>query len=176
MSKPAIISAEEALESGKSLVKKTGKNIAKSAGDTAKAAVSQITGAPSDTNLQTDQHTKDFVKDLYGKTINNNSHKTSNKSQQANTQTQSPDDSNKNLSSEEQQELMNLRKKLHDEVYYDKLVNPRKGQPEERPAEKVEKEKQEEMIELQKKEEKKPPPLAVQRAMTKTEKFPGGGG
>lgn len=174
MSKPAIVNAEEALEAGKSLTKKTGKSAVSSAGNIVKTAVSQITGSSSDNSSQADQDTKDFVKGLYG---------TSGKQQAISKKNQSSSSQNTNDSSlvknpEEQEKLAKVRadlKKRHDEFYYQPLVNPPKQQ-EERPAEKVEKEKQEEMIDLQKKEREKPPPLAVQRAQTKTEKFPGGGG
>lgn len=64
--------------------------------------------------------------------------------------------------------LVALRKQLHDEFYYNPLVNP-KNQEEERPAERVERQEKEEMQDLQQKEADKPAPIAVQRAQTSTE-------
>ncbi len=81
----------------------------------------------------------------------------------------------KDKSSEEQKELMQLRQQLHKEVYYDPTFNPVKKQ-EERPAEKVEQEKKQEMMDLQEKEEKKPQPLAVTREQNKAEMFRGASG
>ncbi|MDO8460893.1 MAG: hypothetical protein Q7S38_00460 [bacterium] len=74
----------------------------------------------------------------------------------------------------EKAEIRQKLQKLHDETYYNPTFNPPKNQ-EEKPLEKVEREKQEEMQDLQKKEEEKPPPL-VQRAQQKTERFPGTSG
>lgn len=81
----------------------------------------------------------------------------------------------KDKSPEKQKELMELRNKLHKENYYDPTFNPVKKQ-EERPAEKVEQEKKQEMAELQEKEAKKPPPLAVVREQNKAEMFRGASG
>jgi hypothetical protein len=79
---------------------------------------------------------------------------------------------------EEQKKIIELRNQLHKENYYDPTFNP-KNPPaggEERPAEKVENEKKQEMMELQKKEGKKPPPLAVVREQNKAEQFRGAAG
>ena len=76
---------------------------------------------------------------------------------------------------EDQKKLIELRNQLHKENYYDPTFNPVKKQ-EERPAEKVEKEKKVEMQELQQKEAKKPPPLAVVREQNKAEMFRGASG
>ncbi len=175
MNKGGVLNAEEALESGISLAKKAGKSMSKVASDTAKAATSQVGISPQ----AQDQSTKDFVKDLYGA---GKKSQQSGGNQASNPQAASPQNpTNADLpkSPEEQQKLAEVRtnlQKRHDEFYYEPLVNPKKDKPEERPAEKVEIEKQQEMVDLQKKEEKKPPPLSIQRAQTKTEKFPGGGG
>ena len=59
MSKGGVLNAEEALESGVSLVKKAGKGVSKAVSDTAKAATSQVGISPQ----AADQSTKDFVKD-----------------------------------------------------------------------------------------------------------------
>ena len=163
-----IPSGEEALEAGISMLKRAGKSAGSIASDTAKAAVSQ-TGIP----VANDQETQDFVKDLYapgGKKQNS-----------ANT-AQAPQNSNQDdatgsqKSVQEQQDLQALRKKLHNEVYYHKLINPNQGQSEERQAEKVEREKQQEMVDLQEKEKEKPRPIAVIRAQNSTEQFRGSGG
>ena len=80
----------------------------------------------------------------------------------------------KDKTPEEQKKLMELRQQLHGQ-YYQNLVNPPKQQ-EDRPAQKIEREKKEEMQDLQQKEAKKPPPLATQRARERVEKFPGASG
>lgn len=82
-------------------------------------------------------------------------------------------------SPEEQKKLMELRNQLHKENYYDPTFNPVKKPPdggEERPAEKIENEKKQEMQELEQKEAKKPPPLAVVRERNKAEMFRGAAG
>ncbi len=71
---------------------------------------------------------------------------------------------------EEAQKLANLRNQLHGQ-YYQQLTNPVKQQ-EERPAEKVEREKMQDLQEKQKKDEKKKP-LAVTQAQQSAEKFRG---
>ncbi len=76
---------------------------------------------------------------------------------------------------EEQKKLMELRSQLHKQVYYDPTFNPVKKQ-EERSAEKVEQDKKQEMMDLQKKEDKKPQPLAVVREQNKAEMFRGASG
>lgn len=76
---------------------------------------------------------------------------------------------------DEEKKMLELKQKLHKESYYDPTFNPPKKQGE-RPAEKVENEKMQEMQDLQKKEEKKTPPLAIQRASERVEKFPGASG
>lgn len=81
----------------------------------------------------------------------------------------------KDKSPEEQKALMELRSQLHKENYYDPTFNPVKKQ-EERPAEKVENEKKQEMQDLQQKDAKKPPPLAVVREQNKAEMFRGAAG
>ncbi|MEK7573222.1 MAG: hypothetical protein AAB531_02235 [Patescibacteria group bacterium] len=175
MSKGGVLTAEEALETGANLAKKAGKGIAKSASDTAKAATSQL-----GISQTTDQSTQDFVKDLYGAGKKNPQAGGDSSSNPAQSPTQPvPSDTESPKSPEEQQKLAEVRTKLqkrHDEFYYEPLVNPKGEKPEERPAEKVENEKQQEMVDLQKKEKDKPPPLAVQRGQRKTEQFPGGGG
>jgi membrane protein involved in colicin uptake len=167
------------------IAKKTGESVIKTPGDLAEAVVEQ-TGVKSDpTNTKTNgqinqtqsdsqsiQDTKDVVKELYGKSDNTNQ-EINNKSQQ-----QGKSDFQEQIADkpiEEQKELLELRKKLHTETYYDPTFNPVKKQ-EERPAEKAEEEKKKEMYELKKKEEEKPQPLAVQMAQNKAERFPGASG
>jgi hypothetical protein len=81
----------------------------------------------------------------------------------------------KDESPEEKMKLAGLRNQLHKENYYDPLVNPSRKQ-EERPAEKVEQEKKQEMQDLQQKEADKPPPLAVVKERNKAEMFRGAAG
>ncbi len=163
MSKGGILSGEEALESGISLIKKSGKVATAAVSDSVKAAGSQISGRSQDT--------QDIVKSLYSESDENldqNSNKTSNQNPQ-----QPEDNTPEGL--EKKKKLAELRQQLHNEVYYDPLVNPPKPKEEERPAEKVEKEKQKEMIELEEKKKKEPPPL-VAKAQQRVEKFPGASG
>lgn len=157
-----------------SIAKKTGEEIIKKPEEMAGDVASEF-GLKTDTAPQTpksevsdEQATKEVVKSLYAPS----------EKKKDDAQTQKPDDTEfakqiADKSPEEQQKLMALRRKLHQE-YYEKLVNPPKPQ-EERPAEKVEKEKKQEMSELQQKEEKKPPAL-IQRARERVEKFPGASG
>ncbi len=68
-----------------------------------------------------------------------------------------------------------LQMELHKENYYDPTFNPPK--PREEPvADKLEREKQQEMMELQKKEESKPAPMALNQAQRTTEMNRGASG
>lgn len=147
----------EILEQGTSVVKQTIKQVAKTPSDLAKAASKQI-GGDKKTPPAVDEkaETEKLVKGLYKPSI----------------KTQ-PKDSNQKPEETEEQKIAKLRQELHAN-YYRNLTNPPKA-PEEKPAEKVEREKKEERWELQEKEKKKPPPLAVQRAQ-KVEKYPGASG
>jgi len=105
-----------------------------------------------------------FLRDLYGPTERTSSANPSEKSASfAKASAAKPD---------EQKKLLELRNQLHKENYYDPTFNPVKKQ-EERPAEKVENEKKQEIQELQQKKAEKPPPLAVVREQNKTEMFRG---
>lgn len=159
----------EILETGGSMAQKGGKAVVKTAGDAVKATAAQVTGADSSVS------DKDIVKNLYGikDDKKNNSNPTSSQPQsQPQHQGQRQD---AGLPLEDKKKLEELRRQLHNEVYYDPLVNPQKSQ-EERPAEKIEREEQEEMRDMQEKEEKKPSPLVVQRTQQRVEKFPGRSG
>ena len=164
---------EEAVESGTTLVKQTGKATGKAVTDTAKAAVSQ-TGVPAGSTSD-----EDFVKDLYevGKKTTQAAGDSNQNSQTPPAQAQSDPSAQK--PPEDQKQMQAVRAKLHQErhnkVYYNPLVNPKGDQPEERPAEKVENEKQEDMMELQKKEKEKPPPLAVRQGQKRVESPVGSG-
>lgn len=166
MNKGGIIG--EILETGGSMAKKSGKTIVKTAGDAVKATTTQITGKDSAVS------DKDIVKNLYGIKDDKKNLSTQNDS----SSTQLPQDKLQDTSSlEDKKKLLEVRKKLHDEVYYDPLVSSKKPfKKEERPAEKTEKEKQEEMLQIQEKEKKKPPPLMIQKAQQRVEKFPGRAG
>lgn len=134
---------------------------------------------------QSDEERIKFLKDLYGKSDMSqdgapdpkNSINPSDVSA-GSTQSKKPSEFQEQIadkSPEEQKELMALRNQLHREVYYDPTFNPVKKQ-EERPAEKVEQEKKQEMMELEQKDAKKPPPLAVVREQNKAEMFRGAAG
>lgn len=155
---------EEVLETGGSKAKQAGKSIIGAISDTGKVAASQITGAQN-------KDTQDIVKSLYKESDGKADQSPKRSSDQG---AQHPED-NTPEAIDKKKKLQELRQQLHNEVYYDPLVNPKKPQEEERPAEKVEKEKQEEMIELEEKK-KKEPPLLVQKTQQRVEKFPGASG
>lgn len=140
-------------------------------GQTAKKTVQQVVNLPAASSeasepkeekkpvkqWESDEERKKFLQDLYGK---------SDTPQPATQLDKKP---------EEQKKLMELRQQLHKQNYYDPTFNPAKKQ-EERPAEKVENEKKKEMVDLQQKDAKKPPPLAVVREQNKAEQFRGASG
>ena len=162
MNKGGILNLEEALEVGISGAKKTGKAAANAVSDTAQTASSQITGRSKDT--------QDIVESLYGK-----SEKGKDKSQRVEVQGSNDQPKNTPEDLEKKKKLQELRQQLHNEVYYDPLVNPPKPKEEERPAEKVEREEMKEIQDFQKKEKEKPP-LLVTRNQQRGEKFPGQSG
>lgn len=117
-----------------------------------------------------------FLRDLYGSAKQNSSEV--NKDDLQSPQNKKPTEFEEQIadkSPEEQKKLLELRQQLHKQNYYDPTFNPVKRQ-EERPAEKVEHEKKQEMVDLQKKEEKKAPPLAVIKEQNKAEMFRGASG
>lgn len=126
---------------------------------------------------KSDEERIKFLKDLYGKSdMSQDGSLSSNKN--TNPSDKKPTEFQKQIadkSPEEQKKLMELRQQLHKENYYDPTFNPVKKQ-EERPVEKIEKEKKMEALELEKKEKNKPPPLAVVREQNKTEMFRGASG
>jgi len=72
----------------------------------------------------------------------------------------------------EAQKIAQLRKQLHEEVYYGPLINYKKQHPEERQAEKVEREEKEEkfkMQELEQKKAKEGQDIAITKAQTAVE-------
>ena len=160
----------ETIEKGQKTVKQVTSAAAGSITGAVKTAVGQVAGDPnqSGTNeantVVSDQQAvsdksqnKEFVKELYAPS----------KSQDG----QNPRD-HQQVQTEEQAQLASVRQKLHDEVYYQPLIQGTRSQ-EERPAEKVEREKKQDMQDLQEKEAKKPPSIAVQRAQQSAEKFRG---
>lgn len=156
----------EVLETGQSAVKNSGKATVNSVAGLAKTAAGQVAGdssrveanaAVADQQTASDKTQNDeFVKELYAPS--QNGHNLPPAEVPAET--------------EEQAKLAGVRQKLHDEVYYQPLIQGSESQ-EERPAEKVEREKKQEMQDLQKKEAEKPAPIAVQRAQQTAEKFRG---
>ena len=110
------------------------------------------TGQPTEA-LEDNELTKEMVEDFYSPSTNIPQNTSSDQQEEMITQ----------------QKLAELRRQLHQEVYYDPLVNPKKQEEEERSAERVERQEKEEMQDLEQKEADKPPPIAVQRAQTSTE-------
>lgn len=148
-----------------SIAKTTGQQIVKIPEEMTKDLGVQVKGAKPQKQWQSDEERIKFLRDLYGpdKTVNPLSKKPT--EFEAKIADKSPD---------EQKKLTDLRQQLHKQNYYDPTFNPPQKQ-EERPAEKVEKEKKIEMQELRQKEAEKPPPLAVQRVVQRIEKIPGAG-
>lgn len=160
----------------------TGQNTAKSVGDAAKqgvkstvsSTVSQVTGkgsggtneaasASAQQQNMSDDQAKDFLKGLYGKSDAGNKPSSPKQQQQQGSGFKQalgikPKDPNAGKTPQEVADMQKLRMQLHSETYYQPLVNPPK-QKEEPVTEKLEKEKQMEAIEEQKKLEKKPGPL-----------------
>jgi len=161
MSKSAgVLNLEDALETGVSTAKRGAKTVANAVSDTGKAAASQITG-------QRNRDTQDIVESLYGKSggkIGQSSNESTNQN------SQQPEDTAQGI--EKKKKLQELRAQLHNEVYYDPLVNPPKPKEEERPAEKVERDKMQDLKENEQKKKDKPPPL-VQKTQQRVEKYPG---
>lgn len=186
-------------------VKQTAKQVVKLPEEMAADAGQQIGGAPqrpsSDgqgkpqeqsqaqkSGWKSDEERVKFLKGLYGSSNSS----TENKSDKKKTTSANPfvkSEESKNSSEfqeqiadkspEEQKKLIELRNQLHKENYYDPTFNRAKNPPaggEERPAEKVENEKKQEMMELEQKDAKKPPPLAVVREQNKAEMFRGASG
>lgn len=126
---------------------------------------------------QSDEERIKFLKDLYGKS--DMSKDRADASKNLNKEAKKPSEFQEQIANkppEEQKKLMELRQQLHKENYYDPTFNPPKNSPaggEERPAEKIEQEKKQEMQDLQQKDAKKPPPLAVVREQNKAEMFRG---
>ncbi|MEK7517322.1 MAG: hypothetical protein AAB583_02140 [Patescibacteria group bacterium] len=156
-----------------SIAKTTGQQIVKELQELAKEGKGQIVKH----RWKSDEERIKFLRDLYGsskKTLDS-SGKNTNNTLQNNPHDEKPTEFERQIadkSPREQKELLELRRDLHKQVYYDPTFNPPQKQ-EERPAEKAESQKKQEMAELEKKEEKKPPPLAVQREQNKAEMFRG---
>ena len=158
----------EVLEKGQSTVQKTGKAVTGAAVNAVKAVTGQVTGSdvsgqqmeanasPQDQASQADAQAQvnDMVKDLYAPS--------------------SPQDGQPALSKEQIEEadkakLEQVKQQLHNEVYYQPLINKAQSQgEEERPAEKVEREEIQELQEERNKEKKKPD-YALQREQRRAE-------
>jgi len=134
------------------------KPIAEEVGKFTKTAGEQVTGTSSDKDKKA---TEEVVKHLYG----------------VNEKTATTESTASNAAAQREQDKKEIEKKraqlrAHQE-YFQSLTTPKPK--EERPAEKVEREKKQEMVDLQKKEKKKPP-ILVQRAQQSVEKFRGTAG
>ena len=131
------------------------KPIAEEVGKFTKTAGEQITGTRSK------DETREVVKHLYGADEKPGTTEGTEKSTEA-------------QKAEDKKEIEKKRAQLraHQE-YFQSLTTPKPK--EERPAEKIEREKKQEMVDLQQKEKKKPPPI-VQRAAQRVEKYPGASG
>ena len=168
-------------------VKQTAKQVVKLPEEMARDAGGQLgvinqdkNGAQEDkpqSQWKSDEERIKFLKDLYGSSDQNSTVK-QNPSEEVVSSVKPSADAKAMADKEEQRKLMEFRNQLHKENYYDPTFNPKNPSAggEERPAEKVENEKKQEMQDLQKKEERKPPPLAVVREQNKAEMFRGAAG
>lgn len=163
-----------------SLGKQVGQQVVKTPTDLAKAAVTQI-GLPETVTQEKKQtskkpkiskeeekkQTREVVKSLYGIKSQDAS------SPQAPAQPDAKAQETTKKEAEDKQKLEQLRQQLHQTQYYQPLVNrPKKQEEVERPQERVERQKMEELQENDEKKKKKKP-LAVARAHESTEKFRG---
>lgn len=184
MSTNNFFNPESLLEQGVSIVKKTGDVAAKQVKATVQTAASQVTGNASvaDTsvvdNAAAAAQTQEFVQELYGikkpQQQQANSQHVAPHVQSNTTQTVQPQDASGQAKlAETRQQLAQLKQQQHMREYYDPTFN-RPKQEEEKPVEKLEREKQEEDFALQKKKIEKPPDLAVEQS--RAEKHPGASG
>lgn len=145
----------ELKETGKSIVTQVGKV----PGDLAQTGVSQVVDIETpqkEVERSDEKESKKFVEGLYKTPVGEQI---------------TPDEVVKKKA-EEKKNLQKTRQELHSQ-YVQSLNRPKPK--EERPAEKVEREKKQEMVDLEQKEKKKPPVL-VQRARERVEKYPGASG
>ncbi len=177
-------------------IKKAGQQVIKLPEEAAMDVGGQVSGSEQPekkpetpkSDWESDEERKNFLKSLYGPSQPTSEvpidkakqpvNQTSVNSLVASVENKKPSEFQeqiKDKSPEEQKELIELRNQLHREIYFDPTFN-RPKQQEERPAEKVESEKKKEMMDLQKKEDKKPQPLAVTREQNKAEQFRGAAG
>lgn len=155
---------EQGQQAAVNTVQQTAKN---SVSDVSSSVKTQITGnnegiagkpqalGQSSLPLENGDFAKEMVSDFYSPSSQNT---------QAVQESQEQAQTNEKLS-KVRQEL----KSLHMEVYYNPLIAYENKKPEERPAESVERQKMEDLKELQLKEQQKAPPIAVKMAQTTTE-------
>lgn len=164
-------SAEQLLEQGKN----TSLNAVKTTVSDISATVSDQVGMANETNssnqqgqvprqepvanevLEENQRTRELIKDFYSPSED-----------YVKGGSQVPQTDDQKLAAVRQK----LHQELHNEVYYQNLISYEQSKPEERPAEKVERQ---EMEELQIKQQKQQAelPIAVKMAQTHTETSPG---
>lgn len=162
-----------------SLAKQTVKQIVKIPKEAVETATSQAgfekkssQKGPGEAQMQKvdrNKDTEDFVKGLYG--VDNSQAQNPQDSQTAQKAVAQATGQNSKQSPEEQAKLESLRKKLHNETYYQPLITRQKTQEEvEKPKERVERL---EMQDLQKKDEEKKKKaqqdVSLEREKTKTE-------
>lgn len=165
----------EILERGQTTVRNVAKGAKQGAKAFAKTAAGQVAGgqtpnqnqgtneaANSPQQQMSDDDAKQFLKDLYGKSDKKStSSPPQNQNQNQNAVKtalgMSQKNPNEGKTAEELAKIEQLRNQLHGQ-YYEELTNPKKPQ-EEAVTEKLEREEQEEKVELFEKNKKKPPPL-----------------
>lgn len=172
MDLPVMPTAEQVLEQGKSAsvnaVKTTVSDISTTVSD--QVGISNETNSttqnqnqqrqePINTALEENQRTRELISDFYSP-----SEDYAVKNSQTVPQT-------------DDQKLAEVRQKLHqelhNEVYYQNLISYEQSKPEERPAEKMERQEMEELQIKQQKQQTQELPVAVRMAQTHTETNPG---
>lgn len=150
-------------------------NASAGADASSEAGTNEAAQSGSQQPLQSDQATKDFVKDLYGpSTQQPHSVGQAGKGQQQSKFFQKQIAQGK--TPEEAQRIEALRKRLHDETYYIPLTRRKPTEVEHKEEEQGK--EQEKMQELQATDEKKKneTPLAVRMGSQRAEKYPGASG
>ena len=143
MKAQVIGSFEEAVETGNQAVKQNVKAFVKAGMNQVKGDNGTNEPANQNQSKMSDDQAKSFLKDLYGKTKDEK-------------ELDKRAKENEGKTPEELTKLENLRKQLHQDYYQSLTPKPKQ---EERPAEKIEREEQQERWELVQKEKKKPAPL-----------------
>jgi hypothetical protein len=170
----SFFNPEEALEHGQSLIKKQVQVTTKTVTQQIAGQQTQSPGDPAQAQVAQDKSRNEFLDEMYAPSTND-----AQQPQQPPQQRQSLGSAIisqiKGHSAEDNEKMAKIRSELinqHKTTYYEPLITK---QEEERPAEKVEREVNEERWELQKKKQEEKP-IALQMATNKAEQFRGAAG